>query len=305
LWYRPAMGYPISPELLVLVAAAIWGTSGVAIHYADLPSGVIAFFRMAVPTVVLGGWFLLRRHRLSREGLALKLGASTINAVRMFFFFTAYRLTSVANAVVSLYTWPIFAAVFARMILGEKVTGKRALLLLVAFLGIPFLYLPALLKRDSAGLQDLLGISSMLVSAALHGMAIVLLKRARPGKSRFESTFFQNVVGAFVFLPVLILSEVPISPFQIGVGLYLGFFVGVVGFTLFFVGLHTASAARVGNLAYFEVIVAVVLSVLILREPLYWNTVVGGGLIVVSVLLSQRYGQRTKTHSDSVERSGA
>ncbi len=286
------MGYHGSPGLLVLVAAAIWGTSGVAIHYADLPSGIIAFFRMAVPAIVLGGWFLVRRYRLSRDGLLLKLGASSINAVRMYFFFTAYRLTSVANAVVSLYTWPIFAAVFARIILGEKISGRRAILLLLAFTGIPLLYLPALTSPDSSGMEDILGITSMLLSAALHGIVIILLKLARPGKSRFESTFFQNVVGAFVFLPVLLFSDVSISSFQVGVGIYLGFFVGVVGFTLFFMGLHSASAAHVGNLAYFEVIVAVALSVLILREPLRWNTVAGGALIVVSVLLSHRYSQR-------------
>jgi len=164
------------------------------------------------------------------------------------------------------------------------------------------LYLPAFFGSVEMYLQDILGISSMLVSAALHGMAIVLLKRARPGKSKFETTFFQNLVGAVVFLPVLLLSEVELALYQIGIGLYLGFFVGIVGFTLFFVGLHRASAARVGNLAYFEVVVAVTLSVLVLREPLAWNTVAGGCLIVVSVLFSQRGGRREKTRSVGVER---
>ncbi len=288
------MGYMNSPALLVIIAAGIWGTGGVAIRFADLPSGVISFFRMAIPALVIGGWFLIRRYPITRDGIALKLGASTINAVRMFFFFSAYRLTTVANAVVSLYTWPIFAALFARLIMGEKIPRRRGILLSTAFLGIPLLYLRALTQSAGGDFNDILGISSMLLSAALHGLTLVLLKRAKPGTSRFESTFFQNVVGAVIFLPVVIMSDVAISPFQFTMGLYLGLVVGLVGFTLFFVGLHRSSAAHAGNLAYFEVVVAVLLSVVVLDEPLYWNTIVGGGLIVFSILLARNeaIGQR-------------
>lgn len=277
-----------SPELFVLIAAAIWGTSGLMTQLAALPAPVIAFFRMAVPTVVIGGAFFLRGHAISRDRIPLRLGASALNAVRMLFFFLAYQYTTIANAVVALYTWPIFAAIFARVILGERVSARRAALLALAFAGIPLLYLRALFSPGGTALNDVIGISSMLLSAAFHSLAIVLLKRAKPGNSRFESTFFQNCVGALVFLPVVLLMRPDISLYQLSIVLYLGFFVGIVGFTLFFIGLHAAGTARITNLAYFEVVVAVALSVIVLRQPIHWNTMVGGALIIVSVLLSQR-----------------
>ncbi|MDA3948686.1 MAG: DMT family transporter [Spirochaeta sp.] len=287
------MGITRSPELLVLTAAALWGTSGLAVQLADMPAPVIALFRMAVPTVVIGSVFLIRRRPLPRAGLSLRLGASALNAVRMFFFFTAYQYTSIANAVVALYTWPIFAAIFARILLKERISRTRAVLLAVAFTGIPLLYLRALTNSATATADpflrnDIIGISSMLLSAALHAMAIVLLKRATAGGSRLDSTFFQNVVGAVVFIPIVIVMRPELSLFQVSIGLYLGLIVGTIGFTLFFIGLHQASTAGTTNLAYFEVIVAVALSVVVLRQPVYWNTVVGGILIVVSVLLSRR-----------------
>jgi drug/metabolite transporter (DMT)-like permease len=271
---------------MVLAAAALWGTSGPVTQLAALPAGVISFFRMPIPTVVIGGYFAVRRHHLSRRGLGLRLTASALNAVRMLFFFLAYQYTSVANAVVALYTWPIFAAIFARIVLGEKVSRERILLLAVAFSGIPLLYLHGG-GSTGAGTRDVIGISSMLVSAAFHALAIVLLKRARPGGSRLESTFFQNVVGAVVFLPVVLVMRPELTMIQLSLVVYLGLVVGTLGFTLFFIGLHGASTARMSNLAYFEVVVAIILSVVVLHQPIYWNTIVGGILIILSVLIAQ------------------
>ena len=54
---------------------------------------------------------------------------SGINAVRMFFFFLTYMLTSVGNAVVSLYTWPVFAHALQCMVLGEVVSRRHVFLL--------------------------------------------------------------------------------------------------------------------------------------------------------------------------------
>ncbi|MFW6229175.1 MAG: DMT family transporter [Alkalispirochaeta sp.] len=275
-----------TPELMVLAAAALWGTSGPVTQLAALPAGVISFFRMAIPTVVIGGVFAVRRHRLSRKGLGLRLTASALNAIRMLFFFLAYQYTTVANAVVTLYTWPIFAAIFARIVLGERVSRERVLLLGLAFTGIPLLYLNAV-GSNSRGSDDVIGISSMLVSAAFHALAIVLLKRAKPGGSRLESTFFQNIVGAAVFLPVVLVLRPELTVVQLSLVVYLGLVVGTLGFTLFFIGLHGASTARMSNLAYFEVVVAIILSVVVLQQPIYWNTVVGGILIIVSVLVAQ------------------
>lgn len=281
-----------SPELLVLIAAALWGTSGIATQLAALPAAVIAFFRMAIPATVIGVYFFVRRHPLPREQIGIRLAASVLNAIRMFFFFVAYQYTSIANAVVALYTWPIFATIFARILLGERIGLRRAALLFVAFAGIPFLYLRAFIEASSGGhfivSDDIVGISSMILSAALHSLAIVLLKRAKPGQSRFESTFFQNIVGAIVFLPIVIAMGPSISFVQLSISIYLGLVVGTFGFTLFFIGLHGTKTAAASNLAYFEVVVAIVLGALVLGQPVYWNTIVGGALIIVSILLSNR-----------------
>lgn len=271
---------------MVLAAAAIWGATGVFVRMASLPSTHMSFFRMAVPTVVIGGWFLVRRHRIPRDGMGLRLLASVINAVRMYFFFLAFSFTSVATATVTLYSWPLFAVLFSRLLLGERVSRRRWALLLLGFAGVPLLYFGGEPDVVSAG-RTLAGIASMLVSAAFHALAVTLLKRARAGGSHFETTFFQNLVGSVVFGVVVLFSSYTPEVVQIAWGLGLGVATGLVGFTLFFVALHRLPTGTASNLAYFEVVVAAAFGTVLLGEPLTWGTIAGAALIGCSLVFSR------------------
>ena len=230
----------------------------------------------------------------ARSGLRNRMIASTINAVRMYFYFLAFRYTTVANAVVAVYSWPIFAAFFGRLILRERVSKRDATLLGLAFLGIPILYFPNEIEGASLSYKDGLGITAMVFSAALHALAIVLLKGSQRRSTAVETTFFQNGVGALAFGLILLLQRPSIQPHQFAAGIGLGLITGTVAFSLFFLALQNLKTARASNLAYFEVLVGVAIGTLILSEPLRWNTLVGGVLISVSVMLSRSTGERVR-----------
>lgn len=277
-------------DAYVLAAASIWGMGGLFIRRAAMPPETIAFFRMAVPLAVISVYFLVRRHRIPREGLGLRLFASFLNAIRMYFYFFAFQYTTISIAVVALYTWPIFATLFALPLNREPISRGRLLYLFLAFIGVLVLYLGSGPAGSTAGLDnsDVIGISSMLLSAAIYAVSVVLLKRARSGGSSFETTFFQNALGALIFGVVYLVGGAPVSGGQIVWALGLGSIVGLVGFTLFFIGLHRVSTARASNLAYFEIPVAVAVSVVLLGEPLGRPTVVGGAIISFAVIASRR-----------------
>jgi drug/metabolite transporter (DMT)-like permease len=273
------------PSLLVLLAASVWATSGLFIRFADLPPASMAFFRMAVPTALIGLFYLIRRHRIATTSIRLRLVASGINAVRMLLYLVAFANTTIANAVVMLYTWPVFASFFGVVLLKERVDGVQKLLLLLAFSGIPLLYLG---NELSFADRDVAGMTAMLASAILHALTLILLKRATPGNDRFESTFFQNLIGSVVFIPALWLpGTLSASGGELLTAAGYGAIIGVGGFTLFFVALHRLPAAVASNLTYFEVVMGIFLGRLVLREPLTWNTLVGGALIALSIIAAQ------------------
>lgn len=270
---------------MVLTAAALWGTSGYFARIIGLPAVTTAFYRMLVPTMAIGAYFLVTGHRIATHRLRTRILASVLNVVRMIFYFIAYANTTMANAVVMLYTWPIFAALFGRILLGERISRTRAALLALAFAGVPLLYLG---NAPNAHMNHTLGMSAMLLSAAFHALAIVLLKRAGTGGNDFETPFFQNVAGAVLLLPAPFLDGVTATAGQLSAALAYGLVVGVAGFTLFFKGLQAGRTAAAANLAYFEIVVGVALGAAVFGEVPGLNTWIGGGLIICAVLLSKR-----------------
>ena len=87
----------------------------------NLPATTITFFRMFVPVAILLGYFCWKKIKLFKGNYGYLLLASSFNAVRMFLYFLAYLYTSVGNAVIMLFTWPIFATIFSAIFLKEKV----------------------------------------------------------------------------------------------------------------------------------------------------------------------------------------
>ena len=104
----------------ILIAATLAGSSGVFIKNLDIPATSIAFIRCALPVLLMGGLMLVRGIPFFRGNYRAMLGASALNALRIFFFFSAYLYTSIGNAVLISYTWPIFVPSSACSFWGKR-----------------------------------------------------------------------------------------------------------------------------------------------------------------------------------------
>ncbi len=118
-----------NPYLEVIIASLVFGTVGVFVKVIDLPSTTISFFRLMVPTIVLAIYFLFRRKNILRDVSRIAIFISLLNAIRIFFWLFGYGHTSVGNAVLILYTWPIFTVLLSSIMLNEKLTGRKFFLL--------------------------------------------------------------------------------------------------------------------------------------------------------------------------------
>lgn len=50
------MKFVMNPYWEVMVASVIFGTTGIFVKYLNLPPTSIAFFRLVVPTIIIGIW---------------------------------------------------------------------------------------------------------------------------------------------------------------------------------------------------------------------------------------------------------
>ena len=274
-----------NPYAEVVLAALIWGSSGVLVKYAQLPPAVFSFFRMAIPTLLLFVFFSFNGTKLFRGNDRLIIFASSLNAVRIFFYFAGFTYTSIGNAVIVLYTWPIFATGLSILFLKEEISGRNLVLLLTAFSGIILVYVN---QEITFANRDFVGMSAMLLSAFVYACTIIIFKRESPRYSRWETVFYQNFIGAFVFLPVLFINREGLNLGQVSLAGTHAILIGLLGFGLFFSALRYIKASAASFLSYFEVVSAVIFGIVLFEEVLTLNMIIGGILIIASSLLLKK-----------------
>ncbi|MDR7568508.1 MAG: EamA family transporter, partial [Armatimonadota bacterium] len=161
-------------DLLVLAAAVLWGTMGIAVRRAD-EAGVGVFeastWRAGIAFLgMLGGTLLTGPRRLRVRGQDLGLFAAYgFVSIALFFlaYFTAIRLSSVATAAILLYTAPAWVVLIARLVLGERLTARKGIALLLALCGC-FLVVRA---YDPAALRlTLPGVLAGLAAGLTYGL---------------------------------------------------------------------------------------------------------------------------------------
>ena len=280
------MQQPINSNYLkIVVAAIIWGSSGAFVKYLGLPAPVISFFRLGVPTLFLGLYFLARRQPVFRNNIRLLLIASVINAVRLLFYFIGFLNAPIGNAIMILYTWPVFAVIFSHLFLKEPLPILNKWLLVAALAGIVLIYSD---KPMGFGNEVFWGMSAMLLSALLYSTTVIIFKKESVKYDHLQIVFFQNLVGAVLFLPFLVMGFDALTLHKASVASFYAFAVGIVGFGLFFFSLRRIRASNASFLAYIEVPSAVLFGVFLFHETLSWNEILGGVMIIgASVMLKK------------------
>ena len=285
--FVPAKDMKFNPYLAIILAATIGGSSGVFIKLIDLPATTITFFRMAVPVIILLGYLRYKGVKLFRGSYRIMMLASVLNATRMFLFFVGYLYTTIGNAVIILFTWPIFGTLFSAIFLKERVSGRTIFLIALAFTGIVIMYID---KEISFGNEDFIGMAAMLFSAILFAVTAVIFKQKLLTHSRTETIFYQNLVGALAFLPFVFFSASSPTVTQIGAASLYGFLIGILAFMLFFYALRRLKMGHYALFTYWEVIAALFFGVLFFGEQVTWNMVTGGSLILATGILVRKRG---------------
>ena len=196
----------------------------------------------------------------------------------MYLYLIAFTYTSIGNAVVLFYSYPLFVAAIESIYLNQKVSRKQLLFLFIAFTGIIVTYAG---KTFSFQSDDFIGMIAALGASVGYAVTVILFKTQTQNFSKNQLIFYQNIAGAVVFLPFLIgIGNAEIN--QVGVGVIYGLVIGIGVFKLFFFGLKYLPAVTTTSLMYLEVVSAIMMGYFILDENLTLNMLLGGGLIIFS-----------------------
>lgn len=268
-----------SGAVLVLVAACLWGTAGLAGAVIHERSGVsplsIGFWRLAVAAVATLP--LLLRHRATGiahvEGTRL-LGVGVGLAAYQASFFAAVNLAGVSLAtLIALGLAPVLITVGGRALLRE--TPERTTIVAV---GTALIGLGLLVGAPSQQLGDAaLAGAGLAVGSALGYAGVTLASRQRRAEQSvvaFTAAAFW--VGALVTLPLAALDglTIPHDTLTLALLLYLGVGPTALAYVAFFAGLRTVTASTASILTLVEPAAATLLAAVALGERLgAWGAV--------------------------------
>lgn len=158
--------YEVSPAAALALAVFATSTSAILVRWSAAPSSVAAFYRVLFTTALVAPIaFIFHRRafaRLSLCDLGGAVVAGTALAVHFAAWFESLAHTTVAASVTLVQSQPLFVAVGAGLLLGERVGPKTVLGILVTIAGA------AVMTVSDAG-------TTSLSDATLYGNALAVL----------------------------------------------------------------------------------------------------------------------------------
>lgn len=276
----------------LIFSVSVFGTIGIFVRWIGLPSSVIALVRGAVGAAFLLLLAHFRHAPIDRAALRRRWQLLLLSAAMMSFnwitLFEAYRYTTVATATLCYYMAPIFVTLISPVLLKERLTARKLLCVFLALAGMVFV--SGVPQSGLPGPSEAKGILLALCSAALYA-GVILINKYLADVPAYDRTLLQLACAAAVMIPYILLTEdlsaMSVTPLGAVLLLIVAVFHTGWCYALYFGSMTVLSAQTVALFSYIDPIVAILLSALLLREPLGWSGILGAALVLGSTLVSE------------------
>jgi drug/metabolite transporter, DME family len=310
---RGSSVHPLLAPLLLVLAAALWGTTGSsqALLGGAVPSGVVGALRILVGGVVL---MAVAAHELpsARESMRaawpLLLATAVSVAVYQLAFFAGVRLVGIAVGTILTVGSAPFVAGLLSIVLGHHRPSRRwALTTLVAVIGLVLLVRP-----DGALRPPPAGVVAALVAGAAFAVYTVLAKRLMVrGVPRLTSVAVPFLLGGLLLIPTLVTglarAEAPEQLLTVRglliVG-WLGVVATAVSYVLFSAGLRGVPAVTGTTLALAEPLTATVLGIAVFGERLSVAAMLGAAAVATALVAAAARPERDPVSAAQVTPAG-
>ena len=272
----------LSPRMLMMISMAIFGTLAPFVRNIAVSSGELALYRAVLAIVFIGGVLLFTKQKINFVKIKKELPLLLLSGVAMGFnwilLFEAYKYTTVSVATLSYYFAPVLVLIICPIIFKEKLTKKQLVCFVMSTLGLILI-----VGVGSVGSRDFVGILFGLGAAVLYAMVILLNKFIRNVEG-IHRTFLQFLAAVVVLVPyVLMTSGIALAGLN-SIGwanlLTVGFIHTGLTYCMYFSSLKELPGQKAAILSYIDPLVAVLISVVILGEPMSSGQVIGGLLIM-------------------------
>lgn len=277
----------------LILSMCIFGTIGILRRFIPLSSSLVALVRGVVGAAFLLLVILIRRQRPDwdavKSNLTLLLLSGTAIGFNWILLFEAYNYTSVATATLCYYLAPILVILAAPLVLKEKLTGKKAVCAAVALGGM--VLVSGILESEGGNSGQMKGVICGVGAAVLYASVILMNKKMKP-ISAYDKTILQLVVASAALVPYVLLTEdwsqVQISALSAVLLLVAGVVHTGLTYWMYFGSMAKLKAQTVALFSYIDPILAIVLSMVVLKEPMSILSAMGAVMILGAAYVSEK-----------------
>ena len=273
-------------RLFLILTVALFSVSTTALvikHLSTLSPFVMAFWRMFLASVLLGGYSVLTpRENINRKNKLYLLTAGILLGFHFSTFFAGVQFTTIANATLFGTLAPVFTAII------DKVKGKtinRGIItgLVLSISGTVIIQTIDITKSDY-----FIGNSLSLLSSFF--MALVWIQAKKVRKSLGTITYSRNLflIAAITILFIVVFSGDSIFDFQkkhLSWFLFLGIVPSILGHNLLNYSIRYISPTAVSSVVLGEPIIASILGYFFFQEAIPKTSLLGGPLILFGIYL--------------------
>ncbi len=236
----------------------------------------VTFFRFALGLLVAIAMVYKEKTPLRPNNISMVIWRGVLNTIAVILFFSAIQFTTVTNANMLNMTYPVFIFLVAPLFSDVKTPPLFFVFLLLSLIGAYLIIHPNFQKINPG---DILGLLSGIVAA----FSVISLRLARKQDSTVLILFYLMSIGFVLNLIAMIpVWETPKG--MIAVHLIISAVLGVFGQIFLTYGYKFISARSGSIVSSSRILFAILFGIIILSESITIRLVIGGILIVVSLI---------------------
>jgi len=268
---------------MLIASMTIFGTLGPFVRHISVSSGELALYRAVLAAMLIAVFLLITGQKIPfakiKREVPLLLASGIAMGINWIFLFEAYKYTTVSVATLSYYFAPVIVTAACPILFKEKLTAKQIICFIMSTLGLVLITGIG----DVNGKTDLIGILFGLGAAVFYA-TVILLNKFIKNVEGIHRTFLQFLAAIVILIPyVMFTGGITLGSLD-GIGwinlLIVGLIHTGVTYCMYFSSLKELPGQKAAILSYIDPLVAVLISVTVLKETMTLWLIIGGILIL-------------------------
>jgi drug/metabolite transporter (DMT)-like permease len=278
----------VNPFIALAIGVIAVSTSAIFVKLSSAEAGVIAFYRLFFTIILMLPFFLLKNVKemrvISIRDWIKSVIAGIFLAFHFILWFESLNLTSVASSTVLVTLQPLFAFIGTFLIFKETFSKKAIISGVIAVTGSIIISWGDFAINGKSLIGDLIA----LAACALITAYLLIGQNIRKRLSLMTYTFIVYAISSIVLFIYVLMTDESLYPFPVNDWIYfllLAILPTLLGHTIFNWSLKWVSTSTISMAILFEPVGASILAYFIFNEKILITQVLGGIIIIISVLV--------------------